>query len=362
MKNGMPDYLIIEKELREKIEKGEYKSGERIPTEVQLCEKYKVSRITLRKALSILEAEGYIYRITGKGTFVIPSEKRDEAKIIKERQKEIKKLNKGVAILVPCITFTIFSGIVRGAEDYLREENYHLLLGNYDNNPEKEREYMEMFTERGIEGFIVSANYFSNQNSYYEELIKKNIPFVFADTPLEKFKADLIATNNIKGAYLGTKYLISRGCKKIAFLSALMILYSSERRFMGFRKAMEEGGLKPDEKIIKHGYATEEFGYDSIKEIMKKEKIDGIFSANEPITVGIVKALKDMNISKDDIKIVSFDQPVLPNGTDYDVKLIKQPRYEIGKISAKILLERIKEKKKGINSIYKEILLEPIIE
>ncbi|MCM8828981.1 MAG: GntR family transcriptional regulator, partial [Candidatus Omnitrophica bacterium] len=199
MEQWVPNYLWIEKDLRKKIEKGEYKPGNKIPIEHRLCEKYKVSRATLRKALSLLESEGYIYKITGKGTFVISPDKRQEATVIKGREKEIKKLNKGVAVLVPCITFSIFSGIVRGAEDCLREEKYHLLLGNYDDDVEKEKEYMESFAERGVNGFIVSANYFSNQNPYYDVLMKKGIPFVFVDTPLENVKADLVATDNIKG-------------------------------------------------------------------------------------------------------------------------------------------------------------------
>jgi len=155
MKKTIPVYLRIEKNLRDKIEKGNIKPGDKLPTEEELALQFKVSRMTLRKALSILSAEGYIYQIPGRGTFVTSPEDK-EVELIKKRHRQIKKMNKGVGILVPCITFSIFAGIVRGAEDTLRENHYHVILGNYDRNPEKEKEYIETFVERGVSGFIIS--------------------------------------------------------------------------------------------------------------------------------------------------------------------------------------------------------------
>src|SRR5919202_2889223 len=56
--------------LRSKIENGEWKPGDQIPTEEELCERYRVSRITVKQAINGLVAEGLLYRQQGKGTFV----------------------------------------------------------------------------------------------------------------------------------------------------------------------------------------------------------------------------------------------------------------------------------------------------
>lgn len=56
--------------LRSKIENGEWKPGDQIPTEEELCERYHVSRITVKQALNGLVADGLLYRQQGKGTFV----------------------------------------------------------------------------------------------------------------------------------------------------------------------------------------------------------------------------------------------------------------------------------------------------
>lgn len=56
--------------LREPIERGEWKVGVRIPTEEQLCGRYRVSKTTVRSAIEELVALGYLKKLQGKGTFV----------------------------------------------------------------------------------------------------------------------------------------------------------------------------------------------------------------------------------------------------------------------------------------------------
>lgn len=65
-----PLYQGIKQDLLDKIYAGLLKSDAQIPSEKELSEQFKVSRITVRRALEELEEEGFIYRRQGKGTFV----------------------------------------------------------------------------------------------------------------------------------------------------------------------------------------------------------------------------------------------------------------------------------------------------
>ena len=68
--NTKPLYMQLYSTLKDDIENGVYKAGERIPTELELSEKYGVSRITLRNALERLTRDNYLVRYRGRGTFV----------------------------------------------------------------------------------------------------------------------------------------------------------------------------------------------------------------------------------------------------------------------------------------------------
>lgn len=72
--SSTPLYKQVEDSILQLIESGEYKPGTKIPTEGELCERFGVSRVTIRKALGPLADRGVLERRTGKGTFV--AEKR----------------------------------------------------------------------------------------------------------------------------------------------------------------------------------------------------------------------------------------------------------------------------------------------
>ena len=63
-------YYQLKESLLQKIQDENWKPGQKIPTERELCEMYGVSRITVRTALDDLHNEAYLYRIQGKGTYV----------------------------------------------------------------------------------------------------------------------------------------------------------------------------------------------------------------------------------------------------------------------------------------------------
>lgn len=66
----IPVYYQVKMSILDKIETEVYKVGEQLPTDMEFCDLYQVSRITVRRALSELEAEGYIERVQGKGSYV----------------------------------------------------------------------------------------------------------------------------------------------------------------------------------------------------------------------------------------------------------------------------------------------------
>jgi len=74
----VPLYHQLKQVITEDIRKGKYKSGEQLPTEIKLCEKYNVSRITVRKAISDLVEEKVLCKRQGKGTFVRETKMRRE--------------------------------------------------------------------------------------------------------------------------------------------------------------------------------------------------------------------------------------------------------------------------------------------
>lgn len=69
-----PLYLQLADLLRQEIERGTLRRGEPIPTEAELCQRYEISRATVRQALGVLVDEGLIVRRRGRASFVAPAQ------------------------------------------------------------------------------------------------------------------------------------------------------------------------------------------------------------------------------------------------------------------------------------------------
>jgi GntR family transcriptional regulator len=70
LRSFVPAYYQLAEDLKNKIESGELKPGDVIPSEAQLAAQYGVSRMTVRNGLSLLSKGGYINSFQGKGNFV----------------------------------------------------------------------------------------------------------------------------------------------------------------------------------------------------------------------------------------------------------------------------------------------------
>lgn len=88
----LPKYYLVKKAIVENIENEIYQDNEPIPSEKKLMESYQVSRITVRKAIEELVAEGYLYKIQGKGTYVKTDEGSSNLFAITSCTEDVKRL------------------------------------------------------------------------------------------------------------------------------------------------------------------------------------------------------------------------------------------------------------------------------
>lgn len=88
MEKNQSLHAYIKEELLTRIKADEYKKGEKIPTELDLCKDFNVSRTTVRTALNQLTLEGYLVRQQGKGTFVADKKVRQTLSNTVERYSD----------------------------------------------------------------------------------------------------------------------------------------------------------------------------------------------------------------------------------------------------------------------------------
>ena len=261
-----------------------------------------------------------------------------------------KSLSSGVSnnigFIIPDITNPFFPEVVKGASDILLSKGFYLHLCNADNNPENEDSFIRDLESMWVSGIILAPSYSENRNS---EIIKNtNVPLIIIDREIKDINKDLIVINNQKGAYGITKYLIENNHKKIIFLGGSSYTMTAQNRFIGWKKAMQEANIL-DTDLSFWGDFTIESGYKMMENILNTpNSIDAVFACNDLIAIGAMEAIDNKGLKiPDDISIIGFDGIYISKFTKPKLSTYQQPIYEIGKIAAELLINRIEKTEKA---------------
>ncbi len=126
-----PKYQSIADSLRREISDGLYNTKQLLPTEQLLCQRFQISRQTVRRALSVLEEEGLITRRQGSGSR------------LRERMEPEARLNRTIAVVTTYISDYIFPGILQGVETVLTANSGAPLLFATQNQVSTERKILQ---------------------------------------------------------------------------------------------------------------------------------------------------------------------------------------------------------------------------
>lgn len=260
--------------------------------------------------------------------------------------RSLSKGNTGIiGIIIPDITNPFFPELVKGASDFLVQKNHYVHLCSSENDPKKEELFLRDFRSMWVDGIIIAPSDSENRNfDVFNEVI---CPIVVVDREIIGLKTDLVVIDNKNGAYDATNYLIKNGHKKILYLGGSSFTLTAQKRFLGWKKAMEENRL-PIDGLSFWGSFTIESGHQMMLEAFNNiNKIDAVFAGNDLIALGAIQAIKEKNLNiPEDISIIGFDDIYLSKFITPPLTVIRQPIYQIGEKSSEILLDRIMKKNK----------------
>ena len=224
-------YHQIAAKLRDQILRGELGPGGKLSPELDLAEKYQISRGTVRQAILLLVAEGLVERVQGKGTFV--------------RYVETNGSSRGViGLTLPYARDSLTIDILLGAENAAKSRGYSLLFSYTGEDIQQEAIDIQRMRAENAKGFII----FPSTNITYDETIwqlkKEGFPFVLVDRYFSNLPSEYVGVDNLGGAYHATEHLLNLGHRSIAFVGASDTQTTSVNdRFQGYRRALSDHGI-----------------------------------------------------------------------------------------------------------------------
>ncbi|MBC04914.1 LacI family DNA-binding transcriptional regulator [Thalassospira sp.] len=250
-----------------------------------------------------------------------------------------------ILLLVPDIGNPFFSAILSGIEKGASQAGYNVLIGDTQNDPEREATYAAYLRSNQADAMI---------------LLNGRLPVALANAPANATPPVVIACERIPGcalptviidndeaAFVATRHLTDLGHHRIAHVAGPAKNILTIDRIAGYRRALETAGITVDPDLIYTGDFSIDSGITAGRALLAdpKTRPTAVFCSSDGMAIGVIVAAKEQGLRiPEDLSVVGFDD--IPHAAAYDppITTVRQPRRRLGEQAIALLLERLGSK------------------
>ncbi|UQZ83697.1 Catabolite control protein A [Paenibacillus konkukensis] len=297
-----------------------------------------------------------VSRVLSKSSYPVSSDMRKKIERLAEEHDYIPNMvgkqlkthkNMTIGVIVPTISNPFYSSVVLGIEEMARRNNYHVFLCNSLQNPKQEDEYLEKLFENQVKGVVLSSISFNR--ALLTRLIKLGLKVIAIDQPIDLQDVFQIKFDYRKGGYMATQYLLDKGHRRIAFITAPLDRPSRQSIFDGYRDALQDAGIAVEERLVNVSEPAEgdetrgefENGKLLTRRLFDLDELPtAVFACNDMTALGVINELTAHGVKiPEQMSVVGFDNIDFSQMIAPPLTTIHQPSYEMGKLAYNMLME-----------------------
>lgn len=233
-----------------------------------------------------------------------------------------------------------FSGAVhRAVEDVARQRHVAVFASSLDDDPSREREAVEAFLRRRVDGLILTT--VGDDQAYLGREIERGTPIVFVDRRPSGLVADTVISNNYDGARIAVSHLADQGHRRIAFLGDDETIFTARERRRGFLDECRARGLDMTPEFLVGNLRNEHESAAATAQLMAlPTPPTALFPAQNLISMGVIAALQAGGAATS-IAVVGFDDIPTSDLLDPPLTVVAQDPRRIGEEAAKIVFAKL---------------------
>ncbi|MDR6506928.1 LacI family transcriptional regulator [Arthrobacter oryzae] len=244
-----------------------------------------------------------------------------------------------IGLLLPSVSNPFSGEIHRALEDALAERGIAVFAASLDDDPQREKALVSAFLGRRVDGLVLTP--IAKSQAYVIPEHSRDLPMVFIDREPVGIDADAVVTDNAVGAATAASHLLAHGHRKLAYLGDRTEIQTARERRRGFIEELGRAGLATSAVPVREGLHDEESARLAALELLASDDPPtAIFSSQNLVTFGVMRALKELGASKR-VALVGFDDFTLADMMEPGITVIAQHPERIGKLAAERLLARI---------------------
>ncbi|WP_434810984.1 LacI family DNA-binding transcriptional regulator [Microbacterium sp. bgisy189] len=249
--------------------------------------------------------------------------------------------SRSLGLVVLDVGNPFFAEVARGAEERAAAQGISVLLGNSDQDADREQAYLDLFREQRVNGVLLTPNQLDPDR--IQRLRAAGVPVVLVDA--EDGQTPSVSVDDVEGGYLAVSHLLSLGRRRIAYVAGPLSIRQVADRLDGARRAVSEfsdATLEVLESTALDVLQGREAG-EALARRDAADRPDGVFCANDLLAVGALQGLSILSSVRvpDDIALIGYDDIAFAAATVVPLSSIRQPAREIGSTAVELLFETL---------------------
>jgi LacI family transcriptional regulator len=246
-----------------------------------------------------------------------------------------------LGLVVSTIENVFFTELARAAEQAAREYGYNLILCNTDENPQQEATYLNILNQQMVAGVILAPA--PGNAAHLRPFIENGLPIVLVNRRLDHVDCVSITSDDEEAAYQCVRHLATQGRRRIAAITGLAGVFTTQERLAGYERALAAAGITPDPELVVTGWASLKGGYEAAHQLMNRPNPpDAFFAFNNVMTQGVIIALQEMGVRwPDQVDVAGFGAFEHAHLYRPPLTLVRQPTREMGRKAVEMLLQQI---------------------
>lgn len=236
-----------------------------------------------------------------------------------------------------------FSKIARIIEDIAFAKGYKVIFCSNDNDDEKSKEMIALFSERQVDGFIIIPS--PGIQEEIKILSESKTPLVLFDRYFPEIDTNYVVVNNYEACYSAAAHLVENGFQNIAFITTDVNQIQMLDRLSGYENALDEKSLKHIVLKIPFEQASSKKGKTIMSRFFQENlNIDSVVFATNYLAQNGMEMLKEDGVRTiEELGIVSFDDNDFFKINTPTITAIAQPLDEIGKELTRAMFRLLKK-------------------
>ncbi len=253
-----------------------------------------------------------------------------------------------IGLVVPDLLHPFFAQVAKGVSAGIRGQGYSLIITSSEDDPELERQEIEQLLARRVDVLLIASAQETMES--FRRIEEQKIPYILIDRCFSGLKANFVGVDDEAVGLIATRHLIDQGCRTIAHVRGPEAS-TALGRLKGFRRALAEAHLVPlPEHIYSIGSSgddrAESGGYQAARNLLNLHpRPDGIFCYNDPIALGVMRAILDAGLRiPEDIAVVGCGNVLYSDFLRVPLTSVDQDSFAIGMHAAKMALKQVTSK------------------